>query len=343
MNNSINAQNAAIMPTNKPFYIQSALGNGTLKGFWDLPGYPKIILPNLNLQVYRSESNLDRKYTLVKSPQKGYYEIYVGDTKQSRIDVQGDMNKNGTNVKTWETNGGANQRFLFKRLRNGNYKIYTTTGKAICTAGRSAENSTNIHIWDDQDGPWVEWQIIDVKTGLPISPLGEQTTTEAPVKGTKINISKFKIQSAMCYGRNTRGFWDIPGGVKEFRLGQEFQVWNIDNGPDREYTVKKKKNSSYYQIKVATYNNAYLDLANGNTTNGTKLLIWKPNNTGAQNYYFEHLGNGRFKIHHESNKVIALAGANDANGTKIQIWDDHNAIQCEWYLIKPDGKAYIPE
>ncbi len=161
----LKAQTPTEMPTGKKFHIQSAINYGKNNGgYWDVPGYPKEIQKGSNIQVYDLDEGHDRTFTF-HFPYQGYYEIQIGNTPRSRIDIQGAGKSNGTSVKTWERNNKSNQKFLFEHLDNGRFKIYDkNSGKVICLAGRSSSNRSNVHIWDDHKGPWMEWYLIDVKT-----------------------------------------------------------------------------------------------------------------------------------------------------------------------------------
>ncbi|MDX9771177.1 MAG: FISUMP domain-containing protein [Tenuifilaceae bacterium] len=172
---NVKAQKATEMPTGKKFYIQSAMNYGKNNGgYWDLPGVyqpSRAINKGANIQVWNLDAHHDRQFTLVKSNLKGYYEIQVGYTTNSRVDIQGAGRANGTSVKIWDINGQNNQKFLFQHLGNGRFKIYDrNSNKPICLAGRKNANGTNVHIWDDHNGPWMEWYLIDVKTKKPFDP-----------------------------------------------------------------------------------------------------------------------------------------------------------------------------
>ena len=48
---------------------------------------------------------------------------------------------------------------------------------------------------------------------------------------------QFIIQSAMNYGANNGGCWDIPGHPGTIGNGSNIQVWTLDGGHDRKYTI----------------------------------------------------------------------------------------------------------
>ncbi|MGE0079580.1 MAG: RICIN domain-containing protein [Bacteroidales bacterium] len=335
----------AVMKTGQQFRIQSAMNKGRDHGgFWDIPGSPKLIEKGSNIQVWDIDGGDDRYFTLVESPEQGYYEMYVGSTPASRIDVSGGKTKDGTNVGVWEKTNGNNQRFLFHHLGNGRFKIYDRNGKVLCLAGRSNKNGSNVHIWSDHDGPWTEWFLISrTGGGTVFIPTETQQVAEAKLKGTAVPESKnFYIQSAMSYDRNNDGFWDLPG-TNGTAQDANIQIWTLDGGTDRYFRFEKRRDSEYYQIYAGKTSDGVVDLPGGKTDNGNVMQIWKVNNGGGQDFYLKHLGNGRFKIYHRSGKIINLKNTDNKNGNKVQLWSDHDGIHCEWYLIDPNTrKAYIP-
>ncbi|MFO7885121.1 MAG: RICIN domain-containing protein [Desulfobacteraceae bacterium] len=169
---TLEAQDPTEMPEGKFFYIRSVMdsGNGNL-GFWDVPGTmapnpepsERKIQRGKNIQVYARDNGHDRKF-LFHSASDGFYEIQVGLSNNSRIDIDNAGTENGTNVKVWDRNGSQAQQFKFHHLGNGRFKIYDRNGKILCLAGRSNNNRSNVHIWEDHGGDWTEWYLYDVAT-----------------------------------------------------------------------------------------------------------------------------------------------------------------------------------
>ncbi|MDD2548762.1 MAG: RICIN domain-containing protein [Bacteroidales bacterium] len=157
---------------------------------------------------------------------------------------------------------------------------------------------------------------------------------------------KFYIQSAMNYGKNNGGYWDVPGSPETITKGSNIQVWSLDGGHDRQFTLLTTGyNNSSYQIKVGNTSSARIDIQGGKKDNGTSVKVWDKNNQKNQTFQFKHMGEGKFKIYDlNSGKAICLGGRKNANGTNVHIWDDHNGAWMEWYLIDvKTNKAYIPK
>lgn len=162
----------------------------------------------------------------------------------------------------------------------------------------------------------------------------------------KIPMKEFWIQSAMNYGQNGGGCWDVPGGPQSFQNGQDIKCWDIDGGADRKFKmVPSLKYPGYYEIQTIMPGSrqGVIDIAGGNTGNGTNIQLWEQNGTAAQVFKFKHLGNGKFKIYSATGMVVHLSGRKNANGTNVAIWEDHDGAWMEWYLVDPvTRQALVP-
>jgi len=218
----LDAQKAADIPTGKKFFIQSAINYGKNNGgYWDVPGYPKDIKKGSNIQVYNFDNNHDRTFSMHFKSSDGYYEIKIGNTRNSRIDIQGANTKNGTSVKTWTRNHQDNQKFLFEHQGNGRFKIFDkNSGKVICLAGRSSKNRSNVHIWDNHNGPWMEWYLIDAQTRKAFVPgPSKQKITEVKIgeqiwMGENLNVSHFRNGDPIPHARTNKE-WDKAAKEKK--------------------------------------------------------------------------------------------------------------------------------
>lgn len=141
---------------NKIFYVKSVQSGKNPFGFWDQPGYPKKFKKGDSLLLFEHENETDQQFVVEKTSD-GWYNIRSNNG--GYIDVASNGNANGTKICIWEKTGKDNQKFRFKYLGNGRWKIYAKNGKVICTP-RKFDNATQVHIWDDHDGAWMEWYFI---------------------------------------------------------------------------------------------------------------------------------------------------------------------------------------
>lgn len=155
---------------------------------------------------------------------------------------------------------------------------------------------------------------------------------------------QFIIQSAMNFGRNTGGCWDIPGGKNpRLKNGKNVEVWEYNGGCDQHFSLVSSSMPGYYEIITCRNYSYRVNVDGGRTNNGTNVELWSNNSNRRQNFRFKHLGNGRFKIYTTTNRVLCLNGRRNKNGTNIHIWQDHNGSWMEWYLLDPvTRKPFIP-
>lgn len=162
-------ENYEIIEDRKGFLIQSAMNyqknNG---GYWDIPGHPEKIKSGSNIQVWNIDEGKDRLFFLKTTEENGIYQIIPGGKNNYvMLSIAGgeeNAEKNGANIETNRMMGRDWQKFRFKHLGNGEFKIYTPDDMVICLAGRKNANGTNVHIWEDHDGDRMTWYLIDPDT-----------------------------------------------------------------------------------------------------------------------------------------------------------------------------------
>ncbi len=166
------AQYDALVRTRFLIQAAGAYEAGLDAGFWDVPGYNPSYTPGQNIQVWAKDQGPDRYFTFrAVSGKPGYYYMVPqhGAAKGARVEVAGGTRAKGANIQLGNTTGSDAQLFSVKYLPNGNVKIYNKNGMALCLANRSYENGSNVHTWEDHEGPWTEWVLIDGKTGTPFT------------------------------------------------------------------------------------------------------------------------------------------------------------------------------
>ena len=333
-----------LIPKNEAFFIQSMQEYGRSdKGYWDIPGGEENIREKAQIKIWQlGDAQKDRRYVIENSTTPGYVKIHI-EGVAGYLDIEGGNNNNGAKLIIYGPNTGWNQNYTFKYLGGGKFKIYSQNGKVVCLSGRSSENGTALNMWDDHDGPWMEWALISTRTKKPLI-LDEQINAAKKNSGQNMNgVKTVYIQSALSYGKNLGGYFDVPG-VNYPATGNNLQLWELgDFGADRRYEiVTSSSDLSYYSICVAGNPNIVVDVANAGNADGTNIGLCKRNNNTAQNFTFKHLGNGRFKIYSQNGKVVCT-GREPKNGTNIHIWTDHEGPWMEWYLIDSEtNRPFIP-
>ena len=157
----------------------------------------------------------------------------------------------------------------------------------------------------------------------------------------------YYIQSAMNFGKDQGGFWDIPGYPKEIKKGMNIQIFDLDENKDRKFYFVESSVAGYYEIIPGWERGIRLDIQGGKSKmdeNGANIHTWTENGGDWQKFRLKHLGDGRFKIYTTNGKVICLANRSNKNRTNVHIWNDHDGDFMEWYLIEPRTKEpFIPK
>ncbi|MCK6614307.1 MAG: RICIN domain-containing protein [Ignavibacteriaceae bacterium] len=334
-----------LIPKGTAFFIQSAQNEGKPGGYWDISGGEDKIRTGAEIQVYNLEKNeKDRRYAVKNSQTPGYVNIHIAGVA-GNICVKGNSSKNGTKLALAQPSSFPEQNFTFRYVGNGRFKIYNQNGSLITLAGRKSSNGSDLVMWEDHEGLFTEWLLINVETGKPLN-LDAEINKLAGGTGDKIEDAGIVyIQSAISYGKNLNGYFDVPG-VAEAVSGNNLQVyWLSDFNDDRKYQIiPSNSNIQYYSIALAENNTLLVDAGNPSSPAGTNISLVDMNNSEGQNFSFRHLGNGRYKIVAQNGKVISLANRTDANSSNIQTGVDESGAWTEWYLIDVNtNQPYLPK
>ena len=231
---NINAQTTTKIPVGKMFYIQSALNYGKdYAGYWDIPGSPDRIQSNANIQVYEMDDGHDRKFTFHESTIDGFYEIQIGNASDIRVDIDFGRADNGTNVKACDRNGNDAQKFRFQHLGSERFKIFDRKGKVLCLANRSSQNGSNVHIWDNHDGSWMEWYLVDV-----------QTNTAFISGNNSINSSYVNSSYDMTIPENEKMVYAKVGLSDEGKVKYSFVIIRVPY-PDKNQVYQREMQMPY--------------------------------------------------------------------------------------------------
>jgi len=152
------------------------------------------------------------------APEKGWYFI-KSLNGNGCIDVPGGKNANGVQMIIYNCNNQSNQKFRLFYMGNFKWKIYTSNNKALCTP-RSFNNGSALNTWDDHEGDWMEWYLVDLK-GYKISP------EEKKQVKVKINIS---LEKSIGYKNpGTQYFNDVGADqFNEENAGKILQAYLVD-------------------------------------------------------------------------------------------------------------------
>lgn len=244
-----------------------------------------------------------RKMTAVTIPNGNYY-INVRSKVASSVDIPGGSAADSTAIQLYSGNSSKAQQFTFTRQSDGSYEIVNVnSGKALDVRNGVAENNAIVQQYSRNNSQAQRWFIRDSGAG-------------------------YYLQSAL-------GNWvlDLSGGNTvdgaAIRLyapnGTASQLFVVSSSDVSITTGVSMIITSVANKKLVT------DVTSASTANGARVQLYSSNNTNAQKYRFESIGNGTYKIVNvNSGKVLDVAGGSTANGAALQQYTSNNTVAQQW-------------
>ena len=244
-----------------------------------------------------------RKMTAVTIPNGNYY-INVRSKVASSVDIPGGSAADSTAIQLYSGNSSKAQQFTFTRQSDGSYEIVNVnSGKALDVRNGVAENNAVVQQYSRNNSQAQRWFIRDSGAG-------------------------YYLQSAL-------GNWvlDLSGGNTAdgaaIRLytpnGTASQLFVVSSSDVNIATGVSMIITSVANKKLVT------DVTSASTANGARVQLYSSNNTNAQKYRFESIGNGTYKIiNANSGKVLDVAGGSTANGAALQQYTSNNTVAQQW-------------
>ena len=244
-----------------------------------------------------------RKMTAVTIPNGNYY-INVRSKVASSVDIPGGSAADSTAIQLYSGNSSKAQQFTFTRQSDGSYEIVNVnSGKALDVRNAVAENNAIVQQYSRNNFQAQRWFIRDSGAG-------------------------YYLQSAL-------GNWvlDLSGGNTAdgaaIRLyapnGTASQLFVVSSSDVSITTGVSMIITSVANKKLVT------DVTGASTANGARVQLYSSNNTNAQKYRFESIGNGTYKIVNiNSGKMLDVAGGSTANGAALQQYTSNNTVAQQW-------------
>ena len=244
-----------------------------------------------------------RKMTAVTIPNGNYY-INVRSKVASSVDIPGGSAADSTAIQLYSGNGSKAQQFTFTRQSDGSYEIVNVnSGKALDVRNGVAENNAIVQQYSRNNSQAQRWFIRDSGAGYYLqSALGNWVLDLSG--GNTANGAAIRLYT--------------PNGTASQLFVVSSSDVNIATGVSMIITSVANK-------KLVT------DVTSASTANGARVQLYSSNNTNAQKYRFESIGNGTYKIiNANSGKVLDVAGGSTANGAALQQYTNNNTVAQQW-------------
>lgn len=227
-----------------------------------------------------------RKMTAVTIPNGNYY-INVRSKVASSVDIPGGSAADSTAIQLYSGNSSKAQQFTFTRQSDGSYEIVNVnSGKALDVRNGVAENNAIVQQYSRNNSQAQRWFIRDSGAGYYLqSALGNWVLDLSG--GNTANGAAIRLYT--------------PNGTASQLFVVSSSDVNIATGVSMIITSVANK-------KLVT------DVTSASTANGARVQLYSSNNTNAQKYRFESIGNGTFEIVNiNSGKMLDVAGGSTAN------------------------------
>lgn len=244
-----------------------------------------------------------RKMTAVTIPNGNYY-INVRSKVASSVDIPGGSAADSTTIQLYSGNGSKAQQFTFTRQSDGSYEIVNVnSGKALDVRNGVAESNAVVQQYSRNNSQAQRWFIRDSGAG-------------------------YYLQSAL-------GNWvlDLSGG--NTADGAAIRLYTPNGTASQLFVVSSSDVNIATRVSmiITSVANKKLvtDVTSASTTNGARVQLYSSNNTNAQKYRFESIGNGTYKIVNiNSGKMLDVAGGSTANGAALQQYTSNNTVAQQW-------------
>ena len=244
-----------------------------------------------------------RKMTAVTIPNGNYY-INVRSKVASSVDIPGGSAADSTAIQLYSGNSSKAQQFTFTRRSDGSYEIVNVnSGKALDVRNGVAENNAVVQQYSRNNSQAQRWFIRDSGAGYYLqSALGNWVLDLSG--GSTANGAAIRLYT--------------PNGTTSQLFVVSSSDVNIATGVSMIITSVANK-------KLVT------DVTGASTANGARVQLYSSNNTNAQKYRFESIGNGTYKIiNANSGKVLDVSGGSTANGAALQQYASNNTVAQQW-------------
>lgn len=244
-----------------------------------------------------------RKMTAVTIPNGNYY-INVRSKVASSVDIPGGSAADSTAIQLYSGNSSKAQQFTFTRQSDGSYEIVNVnSGKALDVRNGVAENNAIVQQYSRNNSQAQRWFIRDSGAGYYLqSALGNWVLDLSG--GNTANGAAIRLYA--------------PNGTASQLFVVSSSDVNIATGVSMIITSVANK-------KLVT------DVTSASTVNGARVQLYSSNNTNAQKYRFESIGNGTYKIVNvNSGKVLDVSSGSTANGAALQQYTSNNTVAQQW-------------
>ncbi len=260
---------------------------------------------NANVELQKYSGSSSQLFRIIRF--NDCYTI-VDVNSQLSLDVTNESDAAGTNIQQyyyWPEQTKA-QQWYFEDAGNGYYYVRSAVGTYVDVLGGVAANGQNVQMYSFNGTDAQKWKL-------------EDAPTAAMAEGN------YFLRSALDN--------DLVIGIQN-----ESTDWNAN------VELQKYSGSSSQLFKIRRFNDCYtivdvnsqlsLDVTNESDAAGTNIqqYYYWPEQTKAQQWYFEDAGNGYYYIRSALGTYVDVLGGVAANGQNVQMYPFNGTDAQKWKL-----------
>ena len=269
---------------------------------------------DLNIDFGASDSNQNNNAGV--NVAEGTYSVSTALNADKICSVSGGSLENGASIVLARQKNTSEQRFEISSAGNGWYRIISEkSGKAVDIPNGSAAVNVGLHQYDWNGSNAQLWRFEDAGNGYYY--IKAKTGTYLEVRSS--NASDGVVVQTAAFNKSDAQKWKL--NLSEYHP--------LENG--------------IYTIGTNSDGNMLMDVSNGSAANGANIQLYRSNGTFGQQYAFNYIGNGYYRITPEnSNKALEISNGSETSGANVQ---QSGWSEKKWQLWKlvdaGDGTYYI--
>lgn len=296
---------------NGSYYIQSKLGT-----VLDLNRNSAV--SGTNVQAAYMETGNTQKWKFTESDYRpikdGLYTLRSAANQDLTVDIANASADDGGNAWIYTYNGTPAQRFFIEYVDNGYYKIVSEhSGRVLDVANGSRASGTNVwqYAWNGSDAQL--WKFVNTGNGYYIR----------SKLGTVLDIY-FANYSA---GTNVQTYAANASNAQKWVLQTEYESETVMDG--------------VYTFQTGLKKGQVLDISGASISNGGNVQIYEQNDTSAQKFSVESVGDGYYKIvSRVSGKVLDIANGSRTSGANVWQYEWNGSDAQLWRFIDAGNDNY---
>jgi len=158
-----------------------------------------------------------------------------------------------------------------------------------------------------------------------------------------VEKNRYYYIKSVISGDEDKGYWDLPGGGRRYKNGDDLHLWAFDKGDDRKYMFTPAGNGWDYispgNAASGLEFSGTLEAEYNTAENRSGLFVRdaSPTDNSSRQFKVKDTGEGKFKIYINSGnkkRILCAESGSAKNGTPVIILDDNDTPACLWRFIE---------